>query len=70
MYDEFVKLLRKHYDKAPMVIQASDIIEKLARRCSFLESCINDALDALDRGADNDWAREALEKAEPSKEDL
>ncbi len=64
MYDEFVKGLRKYYDKAPMVIQAADVIEKLAQRCHFLESCIDDALDALDRGADNDWARFALEKAE------
>lgn len=29
----------------------------------LLSEQIYNALDALDRGADNDWAREALEKA-------
>lgn len=34
------------------------------QRIDFLMNCIYEAEDALDRGADNDWARAALEKAE------
>lgn len=48
---------------------AADAIEELLSRVHHLESCIDQALDALDRGSDNDWAREALERAAPPKED-
>lgn len=34
--------------------------------CDALIESINNALDALDRGNDNDWAREALEKISPT----
>jgi hypothetical protein len=44
--------------------EAADAIEKLNKRIDFLMSCIYEAEDSLDRGADNDWARAALEKAE------
>lgn len=32
MYDELVAMLRKKYDKAPMVMEAADAIEELKRR--------------------------------------
>ena len=32
MYDELVALLRKKYDKAPMVMEAADAIEELSKR--------------------------------------
>lgn len=32
MYEELVARLRKKYDKAPMVMEAADAIEKLSRR--------------------------------------
>ena len=31
MYDELVALLRKKYDKAPMVMEAADAIEELSK---------------------------------------
>ena len=37
--------------------EINDIVDALAK-------AIHDALDALDRGQDNDWAREALEGAD------
>lgn len=42
--------------------QAADTIKKQQTYIDYLEACIDQALDALDRGVDNDWAREALEK--------
>lgn len=45
-------------------INAADAIEELLAVVNHLESCIDQALDALDRGADNDRARDALEKAQ------
>jgi hypothetical protein len=63
MHVDLVKLLRKKYDKAPMVMEAADTIMELNKRIDFLMSCIYEAEEALDRGADNDWARAALEKA-------
>ena len=47
-----------------MVSDAADAIQVLSKRERFLRGKIADALDALDRGADNDWARKALEEAE------
>ena len=64
MHEELVATLRKKYDKAPMVMEAADVIEGLSKRIDFLMNCIYEAEDALDRGADNEWARTALEKAE------
>lgn len=32
MYEELVALLRKKYDKAPMVLAAADAIEELSKR--------------------------------------
>ena len=32
MYDDLVALLRKKYDKAPMVMEAADAIEELSRQ--------------------------------------
>lgn len=51
-----------------MVSDAADAIQALSKRERFLRGKIADALDALDRGADNDWARKALEDAEREKE--
>ena len=47
-----------------MVSDAADAIQSLSKRERFLRGKIADALDALDCGADNDWARKALEEAE------
>ena len=47
-----------------MVLDAADAIQSLSKRDRFLRGKIADALDGLDRGADNDWARQALEEAE------
>lgn len=46
-----------------MTSSLSSACEQKNKRIKFLEECIIQAIDALDRGADNDWAREALEKA-------
>ena len=64
MYEELVSLLRNKYDQAPMVMETADAIEKLNKRIDFLMNCIYEAEDALNRGADNEWASAALEKAE------
>lgn len=48
---------------------AIDAIQQLINRVGGLEHYIYEALDALDRGADNDWAREALEAAVISSEE-
>lgn len=55
--------------------QAADAIDELSKRVAFVMDCIYSAEDALDRGTDNEWAREALEKAqrplpEPPKEKI
>lgn len=50
--------------------QAADAIEELDKRIDFLMNCIYEAEDALDRGADNEWARAALEKAERGQGDV
>ena len=53
-----------------MIPDAADAIEQLQKRIIHLEFKIYTALDALDRGADNDWARKALEEATaPPKEE-
>jgi len=41
-------------------------MDKLKEIIDTLIESINNALDALDRGNDNDWAREALEKVSPT----
>lgn len=83
MYEELVKRLRDKaggldydgwVDTAASLEEAADAIEELQRHIGFLMDCIYSAEDALDRGTDNEWAREALEKAqkplpEPPKED-
>lgn len=79
MNDELVKRLRdisnsdsnikSNYIGLTM-IQAADAIEKLNKRIDFLMNCIYEAEDSLDRGADNDWARAALEKAERGQDDV
>lgn len=53
-----------------MMKQAADAIEELNKRIDFLMNCIYEAEDSLDRGADNDWARAALEKAERGQDDV
>ena len=40
MYDEMVALLRKKYDKAPMVMEAADAIEELSMRLHSDEAAI------------------------------
>lgn len=72
-YEELVKQLRDKaggfdydgwVDTAVIMEMAVDAIEKLNKRIDFLMNCIYEAEDSLDRGADNDWARAALEKAQ------
>lgn len=48
--------------------EAADAIQALTKRVEFLKNKVIDALDALDRGADNDWARKALEEAQSGEE--
>lgn len=72
MYLELLKRLRvrakredEYYPHGGDIInEAADVIEELNQRIDYLMKCIYEAGDALDRGADNDWARAALEKAE------
>lgn len=46
MYDELVALLRKKYDKAPMVMEAADAIEELqATLCNWCAVCPEDKRD-------------------------
>ena len=75
MYENMVTRLRKAAGPAidfpdTLYDEAADVIEKLNKRIDFLMNCIYEAEDALDRGADNDWARAALEKAERGQGDV
>lgn len=47
MYKELVTLLRKKYDKAPLVMAAADVIEELARRDARWEGVVKAALDFI-----------------------
>lgn len=47
MYKELVTLLRKKYDKAPLVMSAADAIEELARRDARWEEVVKAALDFI-----------------------
>lgn len=47
MYKELVTLLRKKYDKAPLVMAAADVIDELARRDARWESVVKAALDFI-----------------------
>ena len=47
MYKELVTLLRKKYDKAPLVMAAADVIEELARRDVRWEDVVKSALDFI-----------------------
>lgn len=58
------------YRFVPYYGKAADAIEKLNKRIDFLMNCIYEAEDSLDRGADNDWARAALEKAKRGRDDV
>lgn len=40
MYEELVALLRKKYDKAPMVMEAADAIEELSKQIKAAQ-CVN-----------------------------
>lgn len=74
MYEELVRALRETHKRVKrnpdvamhvppyQLSSAADAIEELNRRISFLMNCIYEAEDALDRGTDNEWARNALEK--------
>lgn len=55
---------------AETMSRAADAIKELNKRNDFLMNCIYEAEDSLDRGADNDWARAALEKAERGQDDV
>lgn len=41
MYDELVALLRKKYDKAPMVMEACDAIEELSKQIKSWEEALS-----------------------------
>ena len=64
MYDELVALLRKKYDKAPMVMEAADAIEELSKR-------IDRAVELYNRGVERSAMYEALVgiAPEPPKEE-
>ena len=47
MYKELVTLLRKKYDKAPLVMAAADVIEELTRRDVRREDVVKSALDFI-----------------------
>lgn len=47
MYKELVALLRKKYDKAPMVMAAADAIEELCRQNAKWEEVVKTALDFI-----------------------
>lgn len=70
MYEELVKRLRHDSESRALMEDAADAIEELNKRIDFLMNCIYEAEDSLDRGADNDWARTALEKAERGQDDV
>lgn len=69
-YPEIVKMLRENgtgmdLERLRDVFhRAADAIEEQQKRIAYLEFQIAEALDALDRGADNEWARAALEATE------
>ena len=81
MYEELAKSLRttvmlygavgqEDLVTTQLMKNAANAIEKLNKRIDFLMNCIYEAEDALDRGADNEWARAALEKAERGQDDV
>ena len=72
MYEKLIAELREYWNDGTEDLrnQAADAIEKLNKRIDFLMNCIYEAEDSLDRGADNDWARAALEKAERGQDDV
>lgn len=45
MYKELVTLLRKKYDKAPLVMEAADVIEELAGREARYDLVLQTVLD-------------------------
>lgn len=47
MYKELVALLRKKYDKAPLVMSAADAIEELARQNARWEAGVRELFDYL-----------------------
>jgi len=70
-YPEIVKMLRENGNwlgftewLRDLFHRAADAIEEQQKRIAYLEFQIAEALDALDRGADNEWARSALEATE------
>ena len=48
-YEELVALLRKKYDKAPMVMEAADAIEDLSREYESLGADLTDACERVRR---------------------
>ena len=47
MYKELVTLLRKKYDKAPLVMAAADVIEELTRRDARYDLVLQAVLDSF-----------------------
>lgn len=78
MYEEMVALLRKKYDKAPMVMEAADAIEELLKAAKAMHTWIflntGDEQDAYDECGLTDEMNAALGYsgqfvAEPPKEE-
>lgn len=72
-YPEIVKMLRENVGLdlerlRDVFHRAADAIEEQQKRIAYLEFQIAEALDALDRGADNEWARAALEATEQGED--
>lgn len=64
---ELIKALRNFVNEDPesyFVEEAADRLEQMQTKLDAAESCIYAVEDALDRGANNDWAREAIREWE------
>lgn len=53
-----------------MITENEIRINKLTRQLELAENCIFAIIDALDRGDDNSWAREAIDNWERANEVL
>jgi hypothetical protein len=53
-----------------MITENEIRINKLTRQLELAEDCIFAIIDALDRGGDNSWAREAIDNWERANEVL
>ena len=55
MYDGLVALLRKKYDKAPMVMEAADAIEELSREYESIAASLNESVELVQKLQQPRW---------------